>query len=413
MNIALVFPRSTFLIDPKVYPPLGLWYIAAQLEHLGHHTEFFDLSTDSLPEDGEFDQIWVSATSSQMSEVRRLDRLFNTYSKTKTVLGGPAVWSTKGHLNLHNFDELVSGEVDHPEAIQMILNNREHVVVPPPPTDTSYMLSPIRRWAHRYTATLTGRNGYPRKTTTMITTRGCPWRCAFCETGRLGTMVSKVRFEPLDMVIDQIREIYDLGFRGIQFYDDALPIKKDRTYEIMAALNSFEMSWRCFFRSDLAIHNGFEFLRDMRDSGLVEVLVGVESGSDQIKANIFKGTTIKQDTQVLEWCKELGIKFKASLIFGLPGESVETMQQSLDWILTNRPDRVDVNILLPLPGTPITNNMDEYDLYCTAEVPEEYWFKGDQHTLKSLVGTSHLEPREIEEFHARAVEQIAQAKIPY
>ena len=57
MNVALVFPKSTFLIDPMVYPPLGLWYLAAQLEAQGHHTDFFDLSEDELPQDGDFDQL--------------------------------------------------------------------------------------------------------------------------------------------------------------------------------------------------------------------------------------------------------------------------------------------------------------------------------------------------------------------
>ena len=72
MKIALVFPKSTFLSDPLVWPPLGLWYIAAQLEAQGHETDFFDLSIRKLPKDGEFDQLWLSANSAQMYEVRKI-----------------------------------------------------------------------------------------------------------------------------------------------------------------------------------------------------------------------------------------------------------------------------------------------------------------------------------------------------
>jgi hypothetical protein len=74
MNVGLVFPKSTFLIDPMVYPPLGLFYLASQLESQGHKTDFFDLSEDKLPDDGDFDQLWISATSPQMQEVRRIER---------------------------------------------------------------------------------------------------------------------------------------------------------------------------------------------------------------------------------------------------------------------------------------------------------------------------------------------------
>ena len=75
MKIGLVYPKSTFLIDPMVYPPLGIFYIGAQLEAQGHSVEFFDLSIDKMPEDGDFDQLWFSATSPQMQEVRRLGKV--------------------------------------------------------------------------------------------------------------------------------------------------------------------------------------------------------------------------------------------------------------------------------------------------------------------------------------------------
>ena len=73
MNIALVIPKSTFLELPMVMQPLGLFYLAARLESLGHTTEFFDLNVDEFPEDV-YDQIWVSATSPQMKEIKRIIR---------------------------------------------------------------------------------------------------------------------------------------------------------------------------------------------------------------------------------------------------------------------------------------------------------------------------------------------------
>lgn len=88
MNIALVFPPSTFLVNPMTWPPLGLFYIAAQLEAQGHTTEFFDLSLwERIPYDGDFDQVWISANSPQMWEVRKIAEQTKDWWRTKNSLG--------------------------------------------------------------------------------------------------------------------------------------------------------------------------------------------------------------------------------------------------------------------------------------------------------------------------------------
>lgn len=423
MNIALVFPKSTFLIDPMVYPPLGLFYLAAQLELKGHRTEFFDLSEDDLPADGEFDQVWVSATAPQLHEVRRIGEVVRGWRRTATVLGGALPWASPHRCNDLGFDLVVSGEADEPEITQHVVmyantNRRDHDVsrfIPPPVTGVSHILPPIRRWTDRYHAFLEDRKGELHPTTTLFTSRGCPMACAFCESGRNGVIWSKhVRYEPVPLVELQLKEIVKMGFTGAMFYDDILPLNKPRTLEILDLLKRYGLIWRCFLRTDVIMkQGGREYLKEMADSGLVEVLAGVESADNRIKEAITKGTTIEQDTQVLKWCKELGIKFKASLILGLPGEDRASMEKTRDWILTNRPDRVDVNTLIPFPGTPMVTHADQYDVYWTENVPESYWYKGPREESNALVGTSHLKPEEIEAFRNELIREIEAAGIPY
>lgn len=422
MHIALVFPKSTFLIDPMVYPPLGLWYIAAQLEALGHTTEYFDLSVDEVPADGDFDQIWVSATSAQMHSVKELaDHMWN-YT-TPTVLGGPAVWANpllyKDQFS--GFNLLVSGEVDHPERIDDILR----AATLPPPNILKYdtlkgldhVLPPVRRWANRYNANLISQSGREYKTTTMFTSRGCPMACAFCESGRNGIIWDKfVRYEPEDVVLQQFVDIVNGGFEAVQFYDDILPIRKDRMRWMMERLQDFGLKWRCFIRTDIITkQGGYEYLKEMKKAGLVEVLAGIESADNRIKDNIMKGTTIEMDTQVMEWCKDLGITFKASIILGLPGESMESMETTREWILKHRPDRVDVNTLIPFPGTPLTNPLQahKFDLQWTEKVPEEFWYKGPRDETQALTSTSNLTSTEIKAFHTKLMAEIKELGIPY
>lgn len=423
MKIALVFPKSTFLIDPMVYPPLGLWYLAAHLEALGHETDFFDLSVDQLPLGGEFDQIWISATSAQMHSLRELASQVIKRGALCTVLGGSVVWANPHQCTDLGFDVIVSGEADYPEAIAGIIETAErcrglhqgYLINLGTHVGHTPGLAPVRRWSHRYHAYLEDRNGVQHSTTTLFTSRGCPMACAFCESGRNGVIWDKfVRYEPIELVDQQLREIAELGYTGVMFYDDILPLNKPRTSEILKSLKKYGLIWRCFIRTDIIIKQGGQsYLQEMAEAGLVEVLAGVESADNRIKDNISKGTTIEQDTQVLYWCKELGIKFKASLILGLPGEDWDSLFRTRDWILTHRPDRADVNVLIPFPGTPITSRPNLYDLYWTEQVPEEFWYKGPRAESNAIVGTSHLTPEEIKYFHDELIKELTAMQIPY
>src|SRR3990172_7788279 len=426
MNIGLVFPRSTFLIDPLVFPPLGLWYLAAQLEAQGHTTDFRDLTCDPSPADGEFNQVWISATSPQMHEVRRLAELTRAWEKSAVIFGGAAPWANPEPACDLGFDVVVSGESDHPETIRRIVKQagRGAATLRLAPSITlgplDWVLPPVRRWDDKYHATLTDRAGHPHRTATLFTSRGCPMACAFCESGRNGVIWDRfVRYEPLSLVADQFREIAERGHTGLMFYDDILPLNQPRTLALTELIKQYGFVWRCFLRTDvISKQGGFEYLRALSDSGLVEVLAGVESADNRIKANIHKGTTIEQDTRVLNWCKQLGIKFKASFILGLPGEDRESLERTRDWILTHRPDRVDVNTLIPFPGTPMTRRAEDYlgvkyDVKWEEELPEEFWFKGAREHNESIVSTSHLTRQEITEFRDRLMQDIEREGIPY
>lgn len=423
MRVLLVFPESTFLIDPMVYPPLGLWYLASQIESQGVSVDFVDLSIDEMPDDGEFDQVWVSATSPQMHAVRTLySNTLSKWSKTVTVLGGPAPW-TNANTCSEMFDLVVRGEGDQPDVVSRILSYKtklargSYEIIDVGVSRTlDWVIPPKRTWDYLYHAKLHDcTSGVDHNTTTMFTSRGCPGSCAFCESGRNGTIWNRnIRYEPLDVVEKQIRTARGHGFTGLMYYDDILPLNKKRMSEIMKYHTKYDMVWRCFLRTDIiARQGGFEYLREMRNSGLVEVLAGVESADNRIKRNIHKGTTIEQDTAALQWCRELGITFKASIILGLPGETRESMERTREWILEHRPDRVDVNILVPFPGTPIVDRNEEYDVFWTNDVPEEYWFKGPREVSTPLVGTSELSPEEIQEFRDDLMQEIVAANIPY
>jgi radical SAM superfamily enzyme YgiQ (UPF0313 family) len=191
-----------------------------------------------------------------------------------------------------------------------------------------------------------------------------------------------------------------LGFDGLAYYDDIFILNKKRTLAMLDLHRQLVMHFRCFLRSDiLCNHGGFDYLKQLKDGGLIEIFVGVESASNQIKNNIHKGTTAEQDELVLKWCRELGIVCKMSFILGLPGETHETMQMTREWILRNRPMRTQVDRLIPFPGTPLTDHPESYDLKYEETVDDDYFYKGREDLdLHSFVSTSHLTRDQIDSF---------------
>jgi len=225
--------------------------------------------------------------------------------------------------------------------------------------------------------------------------------CAFCESGRHGVIWDALtRYEPLEIVEKQIQEIKELGFTGLAYYDDIFIINRPRTLKLLDLHAKYDMKYRCFLRSDIVCkHGGKDYLQQMKDGGLIECFVGVESADNQIKNNIHKGTTIEQDTAVLQWCRELGITCKMSFIIGLPGESLESMNKTRDWILENRPHIVQVDRLIPFKGTPLVDHPEEYDLKYETQPDEEWFFRGRYDiNSKSFVSTSHLTVEQIDKF---------------
>lgn len=392
-------PKSTFLEDSMIMMPLGLMYIAARLESLGHTTEFFDMNVDPLPPD-EYDAIFVSATSPQMAEIKRI-ALDTLDYKAKRVLGGASVWANPESCKDLGYDLIVGGEADSPENMQKILEADKGYLSLPVSRTLDWVLPPLRRWAHKYHSYLTDLEGNKRKATTMFTSRGCPLECAFCESGRHGVIWDRLtRYEPMEIVEHQIRECKELGYDALAYYDDILPLNKKRTLQLMELHKKYDVIWRCFLRSDIINkQGGYDYLKEMRDGGLVEIFVGVESASNIIKSNIHKKTSIEQDTNIVQWCRDLGIRCKTSFILGLPGESRETMEETRRWILEHRPDRVQVGRLIPFKGTPLGDSPENYDLKYETQPDDEWFYRGSMNTdAHSFVSTSRLSVEQIDKF---------------
>lgn len=367
--INLVNPRSPFLIDEAVMPPLGLMYLSAMLKSKGMEARIVDLGLgDPLP-DGE---LFCTGTTPQAAELLALKR--DAY----TVLGGPHA-SIEPRRMAEHFSLVVAGEGE--EVIEHIVKNRPTGILHAPRIRRLDALPfPDRSTAHRYNYEIGG-----RRATTMITSRGCNGNCSFCCKA---VMDKGIFLRSAENVLEEVRRVKSEGFGSVMFYDDTLAINRKRIEAICSGMEKLDILFRCFARADQVDE---ELFKRMAQGGCHEVLIGVESGSQKLLDNIRKQETVEQQRNALLWGKKHGIKVKALMMVGLPGETWETVEQSRQFILETEPDSLDVTILTVYQGTDIALHPEKYDI--TFSDPS--WYKGRQEEYKSTVATSALSGEDI------------------
>jgi len=225
--------------------------------------------------------------------------------------------------------------------------------------------------------------------TPVMTTRGCAYHCSFC-----GKIDNNFRIQSAERTVaefNQIRELY--GYKALMIFDDVFVASKKRLKKIADMIgNSFKL--RCFARSNLLDDRTCKLLKRL---GVAEVGIGIESGSTEILQTNMKGTTRGMNTNAVKRLHDHGIRAKAFLIVGLPGERIETIMDTVDWIYEAEPDDVDISVFQPMPGSKIFSDPEKWGLkFEYGHKPG--WFKGTPGDYEPIADTEHLTGREILEW---------------
>ncbi|MEA3232369.1 MAG: radical SAM protein [Thermodesulfobacteriota bacterium] len=190
-----------------------------------------------------------------------------------------------------------------------------------------------------------------RNTDTMMTARGCPYRCVFCSVSRYW---KKVRFASPDFVIDEITELVKNGVRIIKIYDDLFTCNQKRLEQIAERIQSSglyrRVKFACWCRANTVTQEVTDALKKMN---VVSVELGLESGCDRILRYLKGNVSLNENYKAIELLKNAGIQTNAAFIIGSPDETEDEIMQTYDFIKKSRLDTVTVNPLIPFPGTPI------------------------------------------------------------
>jgi radical SAM superfamily enzyme YgiQ (UPF0313 family) len=193
--------------------------------------------------------------------------------------------------------------------------------------------------------------------------RGCVNDCIFCF--QISRNVEprwsrKIRYRSPEHVVDEIEQrVKEFGYREVRFLDDNFIADKRRVASVCDEIRrrKIDITWFCSSRANLVSK---EILTEMRKAGCWAILYGVESGVQKNLETLRKRITLDEVRNAVRWAKEAGIKVYTPFIFGIPGETFEDGLKTIDFAIELDPYIANFNTLVPLPGTDLYDNVDQY-----------------------------------------------------
>ena len=209
----------------------------------------------------------------------------------------------------------------------------------------------------------------------MITSRGCPYQCTFCDRKVFGQLF---RARSPRNVVDEIEMLMKrFAVKEVKFNDDTFNVDVKRVIDICEEVmrRNIKIPWTC--RVD-ANNLSSDLLKIMKRAGCWQIGFGIESASPDILKTIKKPMSLEKGRQAVHLAKECGMNVKVSFMFGLPGETAETIQRTIDFAKTILADIVNFHIFIPFPGTELFQTISaggallhrNYQHYCQLNLPE-------------------------------------------
>jgi len=369
-------PKGSPFACKVLTPPIGLMYIAAVLENNGFEVEILDNNLLGLPEeqlsrkiiDAGPDIVGISLDCIRLYPGLLIASSVKTIFQNQipVVMGGP-------HINVR-YDETIQ----YPEVDFVVYGEGEYTMLElceaikkNKPTDSirglgfkengSIKINPPRPLIENLDELplpalhLLPITRYPRKAECITnipidqinTSRGCPFNCAFCSNNHVWGR--KYRYRSAKNVLKEIiLHVEEYGAKGIYCREDCFTINRKRTIDICEGIlrEGLDIKLECESRVDTVDR---ELLRIMRKAGFESIWFGVESGNQKTLDIMNKAISLEQTKNVFKWCREIGIKAGASIMLGIPYETVEDMKNTIRFVKEINAAYVVPNIFMGIP----------------------------------------------------------------
>ena len=376
VKVALVYPYFHPKNDNSIFrfPPLGLGYIAAALQKHDMEVELIDCTFLSQSETvqrvkrakpqivGFYSMFSMKKTTLELARTVRNEGLDDCLF----VVGGPLPsWAPEGFLDI--FDAVAVGEgeqtlteiadcVSHGSEFfgvkgivykddKRIVNTGSREFI----RDLDGLAFPAREMFDNeaYKKYYISRFGY--STTSMITSRGCPFSCDFCSRPIFG---ADMRTRSVNNIVDEVEEIKTLEYDRVWFADDCFTLTRRHLLNVCGEMvrRRVEVGWECLSRVDTM---DAEVAEGMKRAGCIRVFFGIESGNDSVLGLMNKHITTAQADRAVQIAKTAGLRVGAFFIVGYPGESDKTVLDTVRFASRLPLDYLSFTLPYPIPGTPL------------------------------------------------------------
>ncbi|MCP4667838.1 MAG: radical SAM protein [Deltaproteobacteria bacterium] len=224
----------------------------------------------------------------------------------------------------------------------------------------------------------------------MTTSRGCPFSCIFCVGRKM--VGQRVRYRNPVEVVDELAYLAGLHFHQVNIADDLFTADKKHCLAVCEEIvkRKLSVTWTSFSRVDTVSR---EVLSAMKEAGCASVSFGAESGNAGILKRVKKGITLDQVTEVITLCGEVGITPQVSFILGLPGETTQTLEETMAFgkRLKDMGALHGFHLLAPFPGTEVRDQNDEYGIKILSNDWKEY------HANRAIVETASVSSKMLDE----------------
>jgi anaerobic magnesium-protoporphyrin IX monomethyl ester cyclase len=369
-------------------PGIGMLVLAAVARRKGYDVAIFDAKgSGETPVNVaervlEFrpDVVGFSATTISITNAARIASLLKRSApEAVTVVGGPHVSAvperTLGAFPDLEFGIIGEGEISFFELLERLRDGNalegcpglvyrartgEIVANPRSPYLTDLDSLPLPAWdlvrgfPHCFHPSIFSYRKSP--VATLVTSRGCPFSCSFCDrstSGKLG------RYHTTESVLRHCQHLLDLGVRHVIFYDDLFTVKKKRVVQLCEAFLAcgFDFTWSCNSHPNLLDP---DTLRLMRRAGCWQIAYGIESGSQRILDVVKREVRLPRMRETLRMTRAAGIRTKGYLMIGHPTETLHTLEETAEFLKVVELDLCQVTKFTPYPGTPAYPTIREF-----------------------------------------------------
>jgi len=419
MKIALVFPRTRY---PSGQPPLGILSLAAYLRENLPDVEIrvIDPTFEAHPnemmkralEEGDYDIVGLSVMTPMLQEAVYASRIARGARSRPVILWGgphPTVLPEES-IALDFVDVIALGEAEetmrelvqqggNPEGVKGVWYKRHGEIVqnsprmptadlgllPYPARDLIDMETYAKAW-YSLTAASPELRG-----TSVIASRGCPFSCTYCQPTLDRLFGKRLRRRPVPHVIGELQELKEqFQLDAFMLEDDTFIAHNGWATEFAQSLrqSGLDLKWGCNVRADLVTKSP-HLMEEMARAGLVQVNMGIESGSQRILDEIYdKRITVEQVRQAVDIAKGLGLRVGGYFMLGAPSETRREIMHTIEYAARLPIDEAAFNITTPLPGTYLWDK--------TREQVGTQWREFDYYRRSVYQSEQVLGPRELD-----------------